>query len=231
MTVSDLRQHRALVPTLRVVLADNQPAARTGLRVLLSETAGFTVEAESGAGAELVEEALRCHPDVLVVDPGPDGFRAIARLRREDPGIAVLVFTSAGDDESVFAAIRAGARGYLLKDAGREDIIRTVRGVAAGEAIFCPRVAARLTVLLAGAAGYPVHPFPHLTGREREVLDLIAAGLGNAAIAARLQLAQKTVSNNISAIFSKLQVADRAEAIARARNAGLGRPAVRVPAS
>jgi DNA-binding NarL/FixJ family response regulator len=223
MTVAELRQHRALAPSLRVVLADNQPAARTGLRVLLSETAGFTVEAESSAGADMVREALRCRPDVLVIDPGPDGFEAIGTLRREDPGIAVLVFTSAGDDNSVFAAIRAGARGYLLKDASREDIVRTVRGVGAGEAIFCPRVAARLTVLLAGAASCPAHPFPDLTGREREVLDLIAAGLGNAAIAARLRLAQKTVSNNISAIFSKLQVADRAEAITRARDAGLGR--------
>jgi DNA-binding NarL/FixJ family response regulator len=224
MAVSELRQHRALASALRVVLADNQPAARTGLRVLLSETAGFTVEAESGTGVDLVREAVRCHPDILVIDPGPDGFEAIARVRRDDPGIAVLVFTSAGDDESV----RAGARGYLLKDAGREAIIRTVRGVGAGEAIFCPPVAARLSVLLADAASCPAHPFPHLTGREREVLDLIAAGLGNAAIAAQLRLAQKTVSNNISSIFSKLQVAGRGEAIARARNAGLGGPAVRV---
>lgn len=233
MTITDIRRYGAFVPArpelaeLTVVLADDQPVVRSGLRALLAASAGITVVAEAASGPDAVREALLHRPDVLILDlwgmSRADGIDTIGEVLRGDPGIAVLVFTASDDDESVFAAMRAGARGYLLKGAEQEDIVRTVRGVAAGGAIFCPRIADRLTELLAGSAAQGARPFPDLTAREREVLDLIAAGLGNTAIARRLQLAPKTISNNISAIFGKLRVSTRAEAITRARNAGLGR--------
>jgi DNA-binding NarL/FixJ family response regulator len=151
-----------------------------------------------------------------------DGIAATRQLRRVAPGAAVLVLTMFEDDGSVFAAMRAGARGYVLKGADQHEIVRAIGAVAAGEAIFGPGVARRVLDLLTSP---PVaeHPFAELTAREREVLDLIAAGLPNGNIAERLQLAPKTVGNHISSIFAKLQVADRAAAIIRARDAGLGR--------
>lgn len=233
MTITDIRRYGAFVPAqpalaeLTVVLADDQPVVRSGLRALLSSAEGITVVAEAGSGPDAVREAVLHQPDVLILDVWgmhrQDGIDTIGEVLRADPDLAVLVFTASEDDDSVFAAMRAGARGYLLKGAEHEDIVRTVRGIAAGEAIFCPLIARRLTELLAGPAAHGAQPFPDLTAREREVLDLIAAGMGNTAIARRLQLATKTISNNISAIFGKLRVSSRAEAIARARNAGLGR--------
>jgi DNA-binding NarL/FixJ family response regulator len=210
---------------LTVVLADDHPVVRGGLRALLAGVDGITVVAEAAARTDAVAEALLLEPDVLIMDlpmRGPDGARTIQSVLRSAPGVAVLVFTTCEDDESVFNAMRAGARGYILKGAEQGDIVRAIRGVAAGEAIFGARIAARLTELMMRQTQPDRHPFPDLTCREREVLGLIAEGLGNAVIASRLYLAPKTVRNNISAIFAKLGVTDRATAIVRANAAGIG---------
>jgi DNA-binding NarL/FixJ family response regulator len=209
---------------LNVVLADDQPVVRSGLRALLSCVDGITVVAESTTAREPLRTALRLEPDVLIMDlpSGRDGVAAIQELLRSAPGVAVLVFSSSDDDESVFTAMRSGARGYLLKGAEPDDIVRAIRGVAAGEAIFGASIASRLTELMIRQAQPDRHPFPELTNREREVLGLIVDGLSNSAIAARLFLAPKTVRNNISVIFGKLGVTDRAEAVSRALAAGLG---------
>ena len=208
-----------------VVLADCHPVVRGGMRALLAGTDGIRVAAEASTGREAVRETLLHRPDVLVLDPRlPDqaGPATIREVRRAAPGTAVLVFSHATDDDSVFTAMRAGARGYLVKQAERDDIVRAIRGVAAGEVVFGSPIAARLAQLL----GPGRVPFPALTGRERQVLDLLATGLPNSAIARRLRLATKTVSNHLSTIFGKLQVADRSAAIVQARQAGLGRMAV-----
>ena len=210
---------------LSVVLADDHPVVRGGLRALLSGVDGIRVVAEAAARVDALTEALLLTPDVLIVDlpmRGPDGVLTIQSVLRSAPGVAVLVFTTSEDDESVFNAMRAGARGYILKGAEQDDIVRAIRGVAAAEAIFGARIASRLTELMMRRTQLDRHPFPDLTSREREILDLIAEGLGNAAIAHRLQLAAKTVRNNISTIFTKLGAADRSDAIIRARAAGLG---------
>jgi DNA-binding NarL/FixJ family response regulator len=209
---------------LTVVLADDHPVVRSGLRALLSSVDGITVVAEATTGREAVDETVKHRPDVLLVDlqmPDLNGIAATREVLQSAPEVAVLVLTMFHDDESVVSAMRAGARGYILKGAGQEDIVRAVRGVAAGEAIFGQNVAHRVLDLL--ATPRTAEPFPDLTVREREVLDLVAAGLGNAVIARQLHLAPKTVSNHISAIFAKLRVVDRAAAIVRAREAGLGR--------
>lgn len=153
--------------------------------------------------------------------PGTDGLEATRRIRAADPDTAVLVLTMLDDEETVFAAMRAGAGGYLLKGAGQHELERALRGVVAGEAIFGPGVAARM--LQHFTDGDDARPFADLTGREREILDLIAAGLRNHAIAERLHLAPKTVANHISSIFTKLRVTDRSALIVQAREQGLGR--------
>jgi DNA-binding NarL/FixJ family response regulator len=211
---------------VRVVLADDHPVVRDGLRSLLASLPGVELVGEAATGREAVREAVLHRPDVVVMDlhmPDLDGIAATRELARAVPSAAVLVLTMYDDDDSVFAAMRAGARGYLLKGAAQAEITGAIRAVAAGQAIFGPGVAARVLGYFA-APPRPDATFPHLTAREREVLDLIAAGLTNAAVAARLGLAAKTVANNLSAIFTKLQVAGRAEAIAVARRGGLGSP-------
>jgi DNA-binding NarL/FixJ family response regulator len=211
--------------TLTVVLADSQPVVRDGMRALLAGVGGIEVVAEAGTGRDAVRESMQYRPDVLILDlrmADQGGAATIREVRRAVPGTAVLVFTQADDDESVFSAMRAGARGYLLKRAERDDIVRAIKGVAAGGAVFGSPIAERLVELF-GPGGGNRAPFPELTGREREVLDLLAAGLPNSAIARRLSLASKTVSNHLSAIFAKLQVSSRAAAIVLARQAGLGR--------
>lgn len=211
-----------------VLLADDHPLYRRGLRQLLDSVAGVTVVGEVEDGAAAVAQAAAQQPDVVVMDlnmPGMDGVEATRRVVGASPHIGVLVLTMHDDDDSVFAAMRAGARGYLLKGSDGAEITRAVAAVAGGEAIFGPGVARR--VLEWFAAPRPAAPtgvFPALTEREHEVLDLIAAGRNNADIAAVLVLSPKTVRNHVSNIFAKLQVADRAEAIVRAREAGLGRP-------
>ena len=210
--------------TLTVVVADDHAVVRAGLGALLSAVDGYELVGEAATGAEAVRAAVTLHPDVLIMDiqmPGMSGIDATREIGRVAPGVAVLMLTMFEDDESVFAAMRAGALGYVLKGASPTDMIRAIAAVAAGEAIFGTGVARRALTYLT-APRPDTTAFPELTPREREVLDLIAGGLGNAAIATRLGLAANTVSNHISNIFGKLQVASRAEAIVRARSAGLG---------
>lgn len=212
---------------ITVVIADDHPVVRNGLRALVDSLPGLTVVGEAADGEAAVREAQLLRPDVVVMDvrmPGMDGLEATRRITAAVPGTAVLVLTMYEDDDTVFAAMRAGARGYLLKGAEQGEIDRAVRATAAGEAIFGPGVAAR--VLGYFAAPRPAAPaFPALTPREREILDRVAAGERNGTIARALGLAPKTVSNHLSSIFVKLSVADRAEAVARAREGGLGRGA------
>ena len=210
--------------TLRIVVADDHGIVREGLGALLSAHDGYELIGTAANGEEAVRAAVMLHPDVLVMDiqmPGLSGIDATSEIGRVAPDVAVLMLTMFDDDESVFAAMRAGAQGYVLKGAAPDNVIRAIAAVAAGEAIFGPGVARRALAYLSGPrVDQPA--FPELTPREREVLDLIAGGLGNAAIAARLGLAVATVGNHITSIFAKLQVAGRSEAIIRARSAGLG---------
>jgi DNA-binding NarL/FixJ family response regulator len=214
-------------PEITVVLADDHPVVRSGLRALLASTPGMRLVAEAVNGREAIQAAAAYRPSVLLVDiqmPELDGIDATRAVVAVAPGTAVLVLTMFEDDDSVFAAVRAGARGYILKGAEQDEILRAVRCVAEGGVIFGPSIARRVDALLSGGPeDLPNLPFPQLTDREREVLDLIAAGLANPQICDKLGLAVKTVGNHISSIFAKLQVADRAQAIVRARDAGLGR--------
>jgi DNA-binding NarL/FixJ family response regulator len=211
---------------IRVLLVDDHPVFRHGLRALLEALPDVEVVGEGNDGADAVRLAEEHRPDVVVMDlqmPGVDGVTATREIVGRHRDIGVLVLTMFEDDESVFAAMRAGARGYLVKGADSPDVWRAIAAVAGGEAIFGPGVAERVL-------GYLVRPlsarddvvFPELTDRERGVLELLAAGHGNADIARRLSVSPKTVRNNVSSIFAKLQVADRSEAIVRARRAGLG---------
>ena len=211
---------------LRVLIADDHPLFRAGMRALLETVLDVEVVGTASSGDEALALAEHTEPDVVLMDvqmPGLGGIEATGRIVAACPHIAVLVVTMFEDDYSVFTAMRAGARGYVLKDADEEEVLRSIRAVGHGEAIFSPAIARRLVDFFAvPPAAVPPRAFPQLSPREREVLDLIAQGIGNAAIAERLCLSPKTVRNHISNIFSKLQVADRAEAIVRAREAGLG---------
>jgi DNA-binding NarL/FixJ family response regulator len=210
---------------IRVLVADDHPAFRAGLRLMLSSAADVDIVAEVDTGTQAVELAEQTRPDVVVMDlrmPGLDGIEATRRLLRTDPDVGVVVLTMFEDDDSVFAAMRAGARGYLLKGAEQEEILRAIRAIAAGEAIFGPAVARLVIEHFATGTGSTRAAFPLLTDREREILELIATGKGNAAIAHDLMLTLKTVRNHVSNIFGKLQVADRAAAIVKARDAGFG---------
>jgi DNA-binding NarL/FixJ family response regulator len=210
---------------IRVLIADDHPVFRFGLRALLSATPDLEVVGEATGGAEAVALAAALQPDVIVMDlnmPDLNGLEATRRILPTSPHIAILVVTMF-DDDSVFAAMQAGARGYLLKGAEPEATLRAIRTVANGEAIFSPTVARRVMDFFARRQPHtPAQIFPELTERERELLALLAQGLTNAAIAERLTLSPKTVRNHVSNIFSKLQVVDRAQAIIRAREAGLG---------
>ncbi|HUR75623.1 MAG TPA: response regulator transcription factor [Sporichthya sp.] len=210
---------------IRVVLADDHPVVRHGLRALLDSIDGFEVVGEAEDGEAAIREVQLHQPDVVLMDiqmPVVDGLEATRRICRAVPRTAVLVLTMYDDDGTVFDAMRAGARGYLLKGAAQEEIDRAIRAVVGGEAIFGPGVAARVLGYFSAPPGRRTEPFPELTAREREILDRIAAGRRNAAIAGELHLSPKTVSNHVSAIFAKLAVADRSEAIVRARQEGLG---------
>lgn len=209
---------------LRVIIADDHPVFRQGLNGLLTAL-GIDVVAEADSGPDAARLAAELQPDVVVMDlhmPGGNGIEATRTLTRTSPRIGVLVLTMFRDDDSVFAAMRAGARGYLLKESGAEEIARAVRAVAAGEAIYGPEIARRVLTYFAELANPRQAAFPQLTEREREVLELIAQGRNNADIAATLFLSPKTVRNHVSNIFMKLHVADRAQAIVVAREAGLG---------
>jgi DNA-binding NarL/FixJ family response regulator len=210
----------------RVLIADDHAAFRGGLRALLDTVGDIVVVGEADTGDATVEAARALQPDVVMMDinmPGIDGVEATRRIVDAEPHVAILVLTMHDDDETVFAAVRAGARGYLLKGAQRAELVRAVRSVAAGEAIFGPGVARRLMSYFARPAPRSdPEAFPELTEREREILDMVAAGRSNGEITATLVLSPKTVRNHVSNIFAKLQVRDRSEAIVRAREAGLG---------
>jgi DNA-binding NarL/FixJ family response regulator len=213
--------------TIRVVVADDHPIVRAGLAALLSSLPDMEVAGTATTGREAIREVVvTSRPDVALLDlkmPDLDGIAATREISRVAPEVGVLVLTMYDDDDSVFAAMRAGARGYLVKGVEQEDIARAIRSVAAGEAIFGPGVAQRVLGFLTAPPPKAEAPFPQLSQREHDILDLLAAGLNNAGIADRMGIAPKTVANNVSSIFTKLQVADRAQAIVRARDAGLGR--------
>jgi DNA-binding NarL/FixJ family response regulator len=212
------------VEPLRVLLADDHPVFRRGLRMLLdAQSEGAEIVGEASNGLEAVELARELQPDVVVMDlqmPELNGIEATQRIVEESPHIGVLVLTMFEDDDSVFAAMRAGARGYLLKGADQAEIVRAIHAVGSGEAIFGPHIARRVMDFFSGER--TAVPFPDLTAREREVLELVAQGRSNAEITRTLVLSPKTVRNHVSNVFTKLQVADRAQAIVRAREAGLG---------
>jgi len=209
---------------IRVLIADDHPLFRDGLTALLTAGPGTELAGAATTGTEAVELARITQPDVVVMDlhmPELNGIEATRRIVADSPHIAVLVLTMFDDDDSVFSALRAGARGYLLKGADQEQIRRAVSGAASGDVVFGAQLAARMLAYFTTTFA-PLPVFPQLTDREREVLELVAQGQPNAAIAARLHLSQKTVRNHVSNILAKLQVADRAQAIVRARDAGLG---------
>lgn len=211
---------------IRVLIADDHPLFRDGLRVMLEAADGFGVVGEATTGEEAVAMMASLQPDVVLMDiamPGVNGIEATRRIVQADPQARVLMLTMLEDDDSVFAALRAGARGYLLKGARRDEALRAIRAVANGEAIFGPGIAQRMAQYFAvRRPPSATAPFPDLTEREREILDLIAQGRSNAQIAGDLVVSLKTVRNHVSTIFNKLQVADRAQAMDVARRKGLG---------
>jgi DNA-binding NarL/FixJ family response regulator len=200
---------------LRILVADDSDAFRAGLAALLGSV-----------GEEAISQALDLHPDVVLMDlhmPGRNGIEATRAIVSAAPHIAVLVLTMHEDDESVFAAVQAGARGYLVKGARQGELLRAVHAVAEGGAVFGPAVARRMVDFFnAAASATSAASFPELTAREREILDLVARGRSNAQIAEQLVLSTKTVRNHVSSVFTKIQVVDRAQAIVKAREAGIG---------
>ncbi|NAZ83706.1 response regulator [Kineococcus sp. R8] len=211
---------------MRVVVADDHPMFRRGVRALLATETGVAVVGEAADGDAAVEVVGRLVPDLVLVDlqmPGGGGLDAIRRIAAAHPAVNVLVLSMLEDDDSVFAAVRAGARGYVLKDADADDLVRAVVAVGRGEAIFSPGIAARMIRFFADRPP-SAEPFPDLTDSERRVLRLLAAGAGNASIARQLSLSPKTVRNYTSTVLRKLRVADRTQAGALAREAGLDAP-------
>src|SRR5712691_12938030 len=214
---------------IRVLIADDHPVFRYGLRaLLLAEATTMEVVGEATTGEEVVTLAAKSLPEVILMDvnmPGLNGIEATRRILAATPQVGILMLTMFDDDDSVFAAMRAGARGYLLKGTEGEETVRAISIVSGGEAIFSPTIARRLMHYFGANRGLqrpaPPQDFPELTEREREVLMLIAQGYTNPAIAEQLVISPKTVRNHVSSIFSKLQVASRAEAIIRARDAGM----------
>jgi DNA-binding NarL/FixJ family response regulator len=209
---------------IRVLLADDHPVVRGGLAALLDSLPGMAVVGQAGTGRAAVRETALSRPDVVIMDlrmPELDGVEATREILRAHPDVAVLVLTMFDEDSMVTEALQAGARGYLVKGAEQEEIERAIRTVAGGGVVVSSEVAGALLGHLTRPAG--TTPFPELTVREREVLDRMASGAGNATIAATLGLAPKTVGNHISSVFAKLGVGTRAEAIVLARDAGLGR--------
>jgi DNA-binding NarL/FixJ family response regulator len=214
------------VDTLRVLIADDHQFFRDGVRVLLETQPDLEYAGEAASGDEAVRLCAELQPDVVLMDvqmPGMSGVEATRHIRSSSPQIRVLVVTMFEDDQLVFAAMRAGARGYILKGARHDDMVRAIRAAGSGEAIFSPSIAAKMVDYFATLNLHrPPEVFPELSDRERDILALLAQGYKNSEIAQRLVLSPKTVRNYVSNVISKLQVADRAEAIIRARDAGLG---------
>ena len=215
-----------MTETIRVMIADDHPVFRDGLASLLEPLPQIEVVARAGDGAEAVALAAEHRPQVIVMDvqmPEVNGIEATRRIVAQDPDVGILVLTMGEDDGTVLSALRAGARGYLRKGAEQDEIVRAITTVHGGGVVFGASLAARIAEVLAPASR-PERPFPELTERETEVLDLIAAGRNNGQIASELYLSPKTIRNNVTSILAKLQATDRAEVIIRARDAGLGGP-------
>ena len=215
-----------MTESIQIIVADDHTLFRDGLIALLNSVPDLQVIGQSATGRDAVRQADELQPDVVLMDiqmPGINGIDATRRIVNTSPHIGVIVVTMFEDNDSVFAAMRAGARGYVLKGADQDEMLRTIRAVARGEALFGPAIAARLVEFFASTKpGLSPDVFPELTDRERQVLDLVAQGKNNNTIAGELYISLKTVRNHVSNIFSKLQVADRAGAIIKARDAGMG---------
>ena len=213
--------------TIRLYIADDHNLFRDGLRALFQSIEDVVIVGESSDGQVAITEITHLQPDVVLMDiqmPGVNGIEATRRISTSSPHIGIIILTMFEDDDSVFAAMRAGARGYILKGADQHEMLRTIRAVSDGEALFGAQIANRLMDFFADLSPQATAGiFPELTEREHEVLELIARGHKNQEIARQLVIAHKTVRNHVSNIFSKLQVADRAQAIIRAREAGMGR--------
>jgi DNA-binding NarL/FixJ family response regulator len=224
---------------IRILIADDHLFYREGVRTLLKGVPDIEIVGDATNGGEAVARAAQLQPDIVLMDikmPGLNGIEATRHILQHQPQIGVVVVTMFDDDETVFAVMRAGARGYLLKDADREELLRAISAVHRGEAIFSPAIAQRMVQYFAGltrrtsapertidGSSGSARPFPELTDREHEIMELIAQGQSNPAIAERLVLSVKTVQNHVSSILGKLQAADRAQAIVRARDAGFGK--------
>jgi DNA-binding NarL/FixJ family response regulator len=210
----------------RVAVIDDHPLFRQGISALISDCADTVLVGQGASGEDAIALCEAEPVDVVVMDvhmPGIGGVEAVRRISSTNPGIAILMLTMMDDDESVFAAMRAGAQGYVLKGADPAEILRAIEAVASGQAIFGTAIAQRINRYFTATTTAPtLTPFAALTARERQILDLMATGAVNSAIAHQLDLSEKTVRNNVSNIFTKLHVADRAAAVARARDAGLG---------
>ena len=210
---------------IRILIADDHTLFRTGLKALFESLAETAVAGEAESGQEAVAQAETLQPDVVLMDiqmPGMNGIDATRQIVQTSPHIGVIMVTMFEDDDSVFAAMRAGARGYVLKGADQEEMLRVIQAVARGEALFGSAIALRLTSFFNHSKTIASDAFPDLTGREQELLHLLAQGLSNQEIATRLFITSKTVRNHLSNIFNKMQVTDRVQAIIQARNAGLG---------
>lgn len=213
--------------TLQALIVDDHPLFRKGMRALLDSMPDMNVIGEAQTASEAVEYAVQLQPDIILMDlqlPGGSGLDATREIVRLSPHIQILVVTLFEDDDSIFAALRAGARGYILKDTDEEEMIRAIRAVGSGEAIFSPAIANQLMDYFSSSSKkIPKEIFPELTNREREILELIAVGESNQSIAKSLSISLKTVRNHVSNIYSKLQVADRAQAVIKARESGFGK--------
>ena len=215
---------------IRVLIADDHPVFRDGLHALVEAAPDLDFVGEATTGVEAVDLAASGRPAVILMDlrmPELSGIEATRRILEADPTVGILIVTMSEDDESLFAAMRAGARGYIPKDAERGEILSAIRAAAVGEAVFGASIARRVAEFFAAPRSPAAEPFPDLTERENEILELIAQGRSNGDIAGRLGIASKTVRNHVANVFNKLQVADRSQAIVRAREAGLGRDSSR----